>query len=331
MGKEQELYHLLADSDSLGIICHNNPDPDCLASALALERIAEHSGIETINLFYNDRISHQQNRALVNLFEIDLLLISPKELASYDLIAFVDHSVPGINNEVPPDVQVDIVIDHHPAEEIDARFLDHREDSGATATILVEYLHDLGLDPDPDLATALLFAIQRETLGFTRGATINEYVAAEYLHPYVDPDLLRQLLTSPYTSATIDALSDAIDNRTVRSSALVSHVGTTSERDALPQAANFLINLEGINTAVIFGVIEDEIQLSARSTNPSVHVGELLHDTFEGLGSAGGYRDMADGHIPLGLFAEVGDRDTVIDLAAQLVTFRLFRAMNLLE
>lgn len=330
MSKEQELSNLLADNDSLSIICHNNPDPDCLASALALERIADENGVKTTDIYYSGQISHRQTRTFVNLLDINLHSFDLRMALGHDLTAFVDHSIPGINNEIPPDAQIDIVIDHHPADEINARFV-HREDSGATATILVGYLHDLEIEPEANLATALLFAIRRETLEFIRGATIHEYVAAEYLHPYVDLDLLGQLLTPPYTPATIDALSDAIDNRTVRSSSLVSHIGTTTERNAIPQAADFLINLEGINTAVIFGVIEDEIQLSARSTSPSVHVGKLLRDTFEGLGNVSGHRDAADGRVSLGLFSDVGDRDTVVDLAAQLVTYRLFHAMDLPE
>ena len=49
--------------------------------------------------------------------------------------AFVDHSVPDANDRVPEGTPVDAVIDHHPAEGIDARFVDHRGSVGATATI----------------------------------------------------------------------------------------------------------------------------------------------------------------------------------------------------
>ena len=81
------------------------------------------------------------------------------------LLAFVDHAVPGANNEVPTGTPVDVVIDHHPAEDIDARFADHREEVGATATILAEYVVELDVTMDATLATALSFAIRRETLG----------------------------------------------------------------------------------------------------------------------------------------------------------------------
>lgn len=137
-----------------------------------------------------------------------------------------------------------------------------------------------------------------ETLGFLRGTTPAEYEAAAALHGAVDSSLLRTRSTPAVSGATVDAIADAIDNRTVRGSVLLFHVGRTSERDALPQAADYLATLEGVETAVVFGVLEDTIQLSARLTDPRVHLGETLVAAFDDVGSAGGYREMAAGEIP---------------------------------
>lgn len=72
MTRAQELHQLLTDGTEINIVCHNNPDPDCLASALALGRIAAAAGIDEHHIFYSGDISHQQNRAFVNLIDIDL-------------------------------------------------------------------------------------------------------------------------------------------------------------------------------------------------------------------------------------------------------------------
>jgi nanoRNase/pAp phosphatase (c-di-AMP/oligoRNAs hydrolase) len=248
------------------------------------------------------------------------------------VLAFVDHSVPGENNEVPEDVPVDVVIDHHPAEGIEARFVDHREEVGATATILTEYVNELEVPLDTRLATALLFAIRRETLGFLRGATRAEHSAAGRLHDSADRDLLRQLSTPSVSGATVDAIADAIDNRSVRGSVLVSHVGRTSERDAIPQAADYLATLEGVETAIVFGIVETTIQLSARSTDSQIHVGDTLRRAFEDVGSAGGHREMAGGEIPLGIFADQGTESTnLVDIVERVMTNRLVRELNLPE
>lgn len=328
-----DLRDLLAEGTELTIVCHNNPDPDCLASALALGRLAASAGVDERRILYSGEISHQQNRAFVNLLDVDLEALDPETVQNRSegsLLAFVDHGVPGANNRVPEGTPVDIVIDHHPHESLDARFVDHREDVGATATILTEYVRDLDVELDATLATALLFAIRRETLGFLRGVTRAEYDAAGFLHESTDGDLLRQLASPAVSGATADAIATAIEHRTIHGSTLLSNVGRTSERDALPQAADYLATLEGVETAIVFGIVEDTVQLSARSTDSRVHVGDALSEAFADVGNAGGHREMAGGEIPLGLFADdAADSEVLCDLVETVVTARLAKTLGL--
>ncbi|MEF8757762.1 MAG: bifunctional oligoribonuclease/PAP phosphatase NrnA [Halobacteriales archaeon] len=335
MSKPQQLQELLAEGDELNIVCHNNPDPDCLASALALGRIAAEAGIDERHILYSGDISHQQNRAFVNLLDVDLKPFEPasvRDRPAGSLLAFVDHSIPGANNRVPEGTPVDVVIDHHPVDDVDARFVDHREEIGAAATILVEYLRALDIEPDATLATALLFAIRRETLNFLRGATREEYDAAGYLHEHADQELLRKLSTPSVTGATLDAIATAIGNRTTKAATLVSHVGRTTERDAVPQAADYLATLEGVETAVVFGIVDDAVHLSARSSDARTHVGDVLSKAFEDVGSAGGHHDVAGGEIPLGIFADfTTDDEGFLDIVEQVIVARLFDELDLTD
>ncbi|ELZ30497.1 phosphoesterase RecJ domain protein [Halosimplex carlsbadense 2-9-1] len=330
-----ELRDLLGESESVTILCHNNPDPDCLASALALGRIAAAAGVDEWQIAYSGEISHQQNRAFVTLLDIDLERFDPataRDRPDGELLAFVDHSIPGRNNRVPEETPVDIVVDHHPAEAVDARFVDHREAVGATATIFTEYVRDLDADLDADLATALLFAIRRETLEFLRGTTRAEYEAAGYLHERTDTDLLRQLATPSVTGATLDAIATAIDNRRTRGSVLISHVGRTTERDALPQAADYLQTLEGVETAIVFGIVGRSIHLSGRTTDPRIHLGDALDDAFADVGTAGGHQDMAGGEVPLGVFADyTADDEHLLAMVEAVVSDRLVSELRLSE
>ena len=335
MSRAQQLYDLLGGGSEINIVCHNNPDPDCLASALALGRIAAAAGIDEQQILYSGDISHQQNRAFVNLLDIDLRPFESatlKDRQSDSLLAFVDHSVPGENNTVPPDTDVDIVIDHHPAEEIDARFVDHREELGAAATILTEYVRTLEIDLDANLATALLFAIRSDTLDFLRGATHEEYDAAGHLHEYADQEMIQQLSAPSVSGGTLDAISTAIENRRINGAVLISHVGRTTERDALPQAVDYLVRLEGVQTAIVFGLVKDAIHLSARSPDARVNVGNVLNEAFEDVGSGGGHHDVAGGEIPLGIFADYTSDDAqLLDMVEQIITARLFAELNLSE
>lgn len=332
MSAAHRLHELLAEGDELTIVCHNNPDPDCLASALALGRIAADAGIDERRILYSGDISHQQNRAFVNLLDIDVHRFDPaavRDRPTGSLLAFVDHSVPGANNRVPTGTPVDIVIDHHPAEGIDAQFVDHREEIGAAATILTEYLRTLEIDLDSTIATALSFAIRRETLDFLRGVTREEYEAAGFLHDHTDPDLLRRLSSPSVTGATIDAIATAIGNRMTKGAVLISHVGRTSERDALPQAADYLATLEGVDTTIVFGIVDGSIHVSARSPDPRIHVGNLLGEAFEDVGSAGGHYDVAGGEIPLGIFADYTSDDAqLLEIVERVITARLVASLD---
>ncbi|WP_277555622.1 DHH family phosphoesterase [Halobaculum limi] len=333
MASPHELLELLEEGDEINIVCHNNPDPDCLASALALGRIAAAAGIDERRILYSGDISHQQNRAFVNILGIDLTPFEGSTIRDRppgSILAFVDHSVPGENNPVPTDTPVDIVIDHHPAEGVEARFVESREEVGAAATILTDYIRTLDVDLDADLATALLFAIRSDTLDFLRGATAAEYDAAEFLHEYADYEMIRQLSTPSVTGGTVDAISTAIDNRRTYGAVLLSHVGRTTERDAIPQAVDYLVRLEGVETAIVFGVVRGTVQISARSPDARVHVGNVLRTAFEDVGSCGGHHDMAGGEIPLGILGDYeSDDDQLLEILEEVITARLFAELNL--
>lgn len=327
--KPEQLCSVLEHTESLLVVCHDNPDPDSIASAFGLQRIAEFVGVDEITVTYGGEISHQQNRAMINTLDIELDHFDRVGLGEFDRIAFVDHSVPNRNNPIPSNTDLDIILDHHSVTDVSAIYVDHRPSVGATATLVSKYLSELPLDLDERLATALLFAIHRETLGFTRGTTPAEHEMARYLHSMADHDTIQTLLDSVFTPETLSGIGEAIINREVRGSCLVSSIGRTSERDTLPQAADYLLKLEGVSTTVVFGIIDDVVHLSARTRNPQLDIGALMDETFDDIGSAGGHSEMAGGQIPLGLFAAGHSNTEIVDeMTVEAVRTRAFNALE---
>ncbi len=334
MSRAAELVSVLADTDSLIIVCHDNPDPDCFASALALETIAAEQDVVDVTITYGGEISHQQNQAFVRMLDVDLQPIGETEIGPDKLIAFVDHSQPGGNTELDMDTVPDIVVDHHPGPSIEASFADVRTDYGSTATIFVEYLADLDIELTERLASALLFALHRERLDFLRNPTRREYEAALAVFPDADLPMLEQLYGSAFSSATIDAIGRAIANRKRRESSVAASVGKTTETDALPQAADYLLNLEGVDTVLTFGVVDDVIRLSARSIDPQVNIGTALYEGFDDIGSAGGHHDMAGGRIELERLNAAPDEeaiDEVLSIVEKQLIYRFFDTLGLSE
>ena len=320
---------LLSEADSLFVVCHDHPDPDCLSSALALSNIGDAFDVSATEIGHGGGISHQQNRAMVNALDIDLASIENCSLDEYEVIAFVDHGVSDRNDALPNGFTPDIVIDHHPSDDVDAEYADVRTRVGSTATLLTRYTELLDVEINERIATALLSGIHRETLDFMRGATTYEHAAACTLRPAANKSLINTLSNSVFTPETIDGIGNAVLNRKVRGSCLVSFIGQITERDILPQAADYLLQLEGVSTTAVYGIVADRIHLSARTSNSRLHIGDLLDDAFGDIGSAGGHHDMAGGQLPIGLLGEANTpNDIADDLIDRSVRRRLFDTLD---
>ncbi|QZA89194.1 NAD-binding protein [Salinarchaeum sp. IM2453] len=325
--KVAQLVEVLGEADrKVGILTHDSPDPDSIASAAALQAIAEHVGVEA-DILYDGDLGHQENRAFVNLLDLGLQEWDEVEKSEYDLFAVVDLG------EEEVDADYDILIDHHEPEEIpEIKFVDIRPNVSSTSTILTKYTQELDLNVSEAVATALLYGIRAETVDFKEETTPADLTAAAYLHPFADHDTLEQVESPSMSPETLDVLAEAIQNRDVRGSHLVSNAGYITERDALNQAAQHLLNLEGISTTAVFGIAEDTIYLAARSKDIRLDIGKVLQDAYEEIGETAGHSTQANVRVPMGIFTGVevteDNRDTLLELTEKAVKQRLFEAMG---
>jgi nanoRNase/pAp phosphatase (c-di-AMP/oligoRNAs hydrolase) len=327
----RRLRRVLGDIEgTLAVVTHDNPDPDAIASAIALARIAEAIGCDAEICYFGD-ISHQGNRAFVNLLDLELVnLDSRADLGEYGGFALVDHSRPGVNDGLPEDTPIDVVIDHHPPRApVEARFVDLRSDVGATSTLLVDYLRGLGIEPDIPVATGLLYGIRVDTKDFTREVSAMDFEAAAYLQPRSDGDILEQVEAPSVSAETLEIIARAIRNRELRDTVLTSNVGRLADRDALAQAADQLLGLGEVSTTLIYGFRDGTIYLSARARGTELDLGETLRDAFEEIGSAGGHAGMAGAQIPLGILAEVeDDEEPLAEIVHDVITARFYEALR---
>jgi nanoRNase/pAp phosphatase (c-di-AMP/oligoRNAs hydrolase) len=130
---------------------------------------------------------------------------------------------------------------------------------------------------------------------------------------------------------TMDVLGEAIRNKHIEGTYLISDVGFIHDRDTLPQAADHLLKLEGINTVLVFGMTEDKIHLSARSKDIRMNIGEVIQRAFGDIGSAGGHQRSAAAQIPLGIFMGLKDKATLLKLADEAITRRFLAAVGVEE
>lgn len=332
----QRLFALLAGWEgTLGIITHKNPDPDAISSAVALAEIARHASPTklTTRIFYEGNIGHQENRTFVNLLDIKMEHLTTDALSRCTYLAMVDCPGPGSNNDVPPQTKINIIIDHHKEGKhmaTQSTFVDIRPGVGATASILTQYLQELDVPVDKRVATALLYGIRTDTKEFKRNVTPQDLSYAGFLLPLTDSDLLDKIMSPSMSQETLDVIGTAISKRKIQSGYLFSNVGYVMNRDALPQAAEILITLEGVNTALVYGITDNAIVISARNRDIRLHIGNALSEAFGEMGDAGGHPNMGAASLPLHYFGKVDNKAQLLEIVIEPV-LKKFRNLVGLE
>ncbi len=313
---------LLADYDEVTVLMHPNPDPDAMSCAMGVDRIAD-SVDTTTTLQYAGEIRHQENRAFRTVLGLDLEPIETSSQLASDVVVLVDHNTPrGFSGA--QSIEPVAVVDHHPGNGTGTKFTDVRTAYGAASTILVEYLIDIGATMDaaddssefevsPELATGLLYGIQSDTNHLTNGCSRAEFDAAASLFPGIDEDLLDRIANPQVSDDVLQVKATAITEKRVEGPFAVCDVGEISNVDAIPQAADELMHLEGVTAVVVYGKHDGTLHLSGRSRDDRVHMGETLRHAISDIpmASAGGHARMGGGQLSIEHMNGIGPSEGV--------------------
>jgi nanoRNase/pAp phosphatase (c-di-AMP/oligoRNAs hydrolase) len=298
----KKLLNAANGADSLLILPHNNPDPDAIAGAVALQYLlAETVGVES-HIAHNGIIGRAENRALVRCLGHRFHHLSDLDLDESTLVALVDTQPGAGNNTLPAGATVAIVIDHHPRQEATAMadFVEIRTDVGATSTILTEYLRAAGLEPTPLLATVLFYGIKTDTQGLGRNNTSSADVAAySYLQTRLDIETLAEI---EYAQVPVDyfkSFGTALRAVHTYNGVVIAHLGSVKYPDMPAETADFLLRLEGSQWVICTGVYEGMLNLSVRTRKWQGEAGQLAQAIVGQDGVAGGHGVMAGGQFLL--------------------------------
>ena len=129
--------------------------------------------------------------------------------------------------------------------------------------------------------------------------------------------------------STADLLARAIRSRKMHRGHLLACVGDIHDRDALAVAAEFLVRLECVDAAVVFGILRGDLFISARANAPSLDMGRLLRIAFGRAGSAGGHAASAGARVPLEVLGRAQTDESRSELAMRAVRRLYLRAANI--
>lgn len=311
-----EMRELLASREKVGILLQPDPDPDGIASGIALRAVLGRKS-PTAPLISFGAVKRPENRAMVAALGIDVRIVTPAELEEFDGLALVDVQPPVFGESPPARVlSVDVVIDHHPERGgYDTVLGDIRTAYGATSSILTEYVRAANIEVRPRLATALLYGIKSDTQLLGRETSRDDIRAFAFLHALHSPALLRRIERPALPIDGLRALGRALGATQVDDGIHLLVLGRVRE-DVIPQVADLGLQAEGAEWSVAAGIVGSDLVFSVRNVGYVRAAGEVVRAVVEGLGVGGGHRSMAKGIIPLRAFREVygkADRRSIHD------------------
>src|SRR5262249_45422380 len=164
-----------------------------------------------------------------------------------------------------------------------------------------------------------MHGIRSETYGLVR-AKEKDFLSAAYLSNLVDQALLSEILNVKRSRRVIDIIKVALENRIVRHNYSITGVGFLryEDRDAIPQAADFLLTEENIHTAVVYGIVgkegEREVIVGSLRTvkvtlNPDTFLKSAFGKDWQGNFYGGGKYEAGGFEIPIGFLSGSFDDD----------------------
>jgi len=299
----------------VNIFLHYTPDPDAMAAALGLIKFITHinSSIKC-DVYYTGEISHSQNKTFVNVLNVPILPLP--DLPSADLLKSLEFDLNVVvdstpEKSLPEKLKCTFCIDHHKDKSPKSDLVDIR-DVGATCSIIWEYLQHEGIsfdknsDTDCNIATAMLIGIKTDTQDLVSDTVKNlDFEAYMDLLKYVNRRHLSAIINYSIPNYLFELRSrlDKEVNFRKGTSTFAGGLGfiPRTKRDSLPVLADERARVEGTDTAFVFAIVDDCVEVSVRSVGTAVDVHMLCQQIF-GKEYAGGKSGAGAAKIPMNFF-----------------------------
>lgn len=301
----QAIRDIVADAGLVLVMGHTNEDFDSLGAALGVCRMAKSLDKPAHVVVSSPGIAVEKLGEQLNEYEqYQGIFITPAqadELVNSETLLFVvDTHRPALTAASALLTKVDkvIVIDHHRRSEdfIANPMLVYLEPSASSTSELVTELltyYDEKLELTRLEASALYAGIVVDTKSFAVQTGVRTFEAASYLRRAgADPRLVRQLFRVDLD--TLKHRAEIINNTEMLPGGAI--IATYSEgiknaQVAAAQAADMLLNIEGVKASFVIFPIEEGVAISARSQG-DINVQVMMEE----LGG-GGHQTMAGAQV----------------------------------
>jgi nanoRNase/pAp phosphatase (c-di-AMP/oligoRNAs hydrolase) len=297
--RSDRLLKLLDEYEEVLALTHDNPDPDAVASCWALITLVRAKLDKPVRAVAGGAIVRAENRRMMELLSPPIEFVEDVPLSSTPAVVMID-CVPTARNHVlgAADMRPVAVIDHHAlrSSPFRVRFRDIRPKVAATATILGQYLREQEVEPNPDLATALVYAIRTDASGQSDFSRTDECIA-RWLGAWVDHGKMFDIENAPLAREYYADLLLALESAFVYGDAALCFLPQAGNAEIVGEVADLLIRCRDVDRTLCGAVVDGDLLVSVRTTDRGGDAHELVTKTLAGVGHGGGHQHRAGGKL----------------------------------
>ncbi len=295
----KKLLDILERDRPSSIIVHNNPDPDSLASAVAMKYLLKKLRYKKVRIYYDGLVGRAENQAMIRILKIPLSRTKNMTSVKERQFILVDCQPYTGNVSLPEGTSPVAAIDHHPRSRKSSRvpYRDIRPDYGASSTIIYEYFESLDIPVPRDIATALFYAIFSETQSLGREGSQADKKAFLNLLPKINFNQLSRIQFPAISKEFVCNLSDVLVNTFYYKNLTGVILDQLPYPDFIAEMADFLLRIRNITWSICIGSFKNLIYVSLRTTNPDANASKVLKRIIPRYGAAGGHDMIAGAQV----------------------------------
>jgi nanoRNase/pAp phosphatase (c-di-AMP/oligoRNAs hydrolase) len=295
-----KLKSMVRENDSLAILIYGSPDPDAVASAMALREILNQTEPLAKCVFVaTEHVIRHQNAEFIREMKVEIQMLDKIDLTEFRLIAVVD-AQPTFFGEALGGIKPQIVLDHHPCKTVwHASLADVRPNYGALATIMTEYLLAARVKIPKRLYTALLYGIKSDTLNFERDASLEDIGAYYLTFSRANRQLIRRIELNQIPDRFLKYYDYAYHHKRRYRERMICFLGAVESADVCVQVADFHLRIINVFHVIVAGIVKDRLIIIFRGDGYRQDCGSIAMKSFGNIGTAGGHRSAARVEIPM--------------------------------
>lgn len=285
------------------IQCHDNPDPDAIASGYALYSYFKSKNKE-VRLVYSGRLPITKPNIVLMIEALNIPIEYVQELNGEELIITVDCQY-GAGNVRYFEAKDVAIIDHH-IQEVPIRDKQEvRSELASASTLVWDMLCSEAFNVNDyiDISTALYYGLFTDSSAFTEIHHALDKDMRDSLQ--YDVQLIRKLKNSIITLRELEIAGMAlIRNSYNAANKYVMVKAQECDPNILGVISDFALQVDCVNVAIVYNEVQEGIKYSVRSCVREIMANELADYLSKDIGNGGGHRNRAGGFISRNKFNE---------------------------